>query len=219
MKIKFKFSKSSIYLKMLLALTLVVTIITSSLPIVYSATDTTNTVNALSNPDFESSSDSWTKSNGDITVESGAGITPADSTDPSAALKLASTDNAVYQTVTKSDGSDFVQGSTFNWEFNFKSSTKDDVVALILGTSEPTGNPDQLRQMISWLKTNKKVTKNIPVNGQYQVIVYSKPFKDGGAFDNGKFGNLRANFSLTPTMYCTEKWTVILARTNTGCSC
>ena len=50
MKIKFKFSNSSIYFKMFLALTLVITIITSSLPIVYSAT---NTVNALSNPDFE----------------------------------------------------------------------------------------------------------------------------------------------------------------------
>ena len=58
MKNKFKFSNSSIYFKMFLALTLVITIITSSLPIVYSATDTTNTVNALRNPDFESGSDS-----------------------------------------------------------------------------------------------------------------------------------------------------------------
>lgn len=207
MKIKFKFSKSSIYLKMLLALTLVVTIITSSLPIVYSAT---NTVNALSNPDFESGSNSWTKSNGEITVSDGEGI---DSTD---ALKMINTENAVYQTVTNSDGSNFVQGSTFNWKFNFKSTTTNDIVALVLGTSEPTGNPDQIRQMMTWLKNNKKVTKNIPDDGQYQVIVYSKPFKDGGAFDNGKFGKLRANFSLTPTMYCTEKWTVILARTNTG---
>ena len=117
MKNKFKFSNSSIYFKMFLALTLVITIITSSLPIVYSAT---NTVNALSNPDFESGSDSWTKSNGVITVESGAGITPADSTTPSAALKLTSTDNAVYQTVTKSDGSNFLQGSTFKWKFNLE---------------------------------------------------------------------------------------------------
>ncbi|MDD6848708.1 MAG: hypothetical protein PUD53_08080, partial [Oscillospiraceae bacterium] len=212
MKNKFKFSNSSIYFKMFLALTLVITIITSSLPIVYSAT---NTVNALSNPGFEFGSDSWTKSSGDITVESGVGMTPADSTTPSAALKITDTENAVYQTVTNSDGSDFLQGSTFNWEFNFKSTT-DDIVALVLGTSVPNGDPDQFRQMITWLKNNKKVTKNIPANGQYQVIVYSKPFKGNGTFDNGKFGNLRANFSLTPTMYCTEKWTIILARTDTG---
>ncbi len=219
MKIKFKFSKSSVYLKMFLALTLVITIITSSLPIVYSATGTTNTVNALSNPDFESSSDSWINSSGVITVESGAGITPADSTTPSAALKLTSTENAVYQSVTKSDGSDFLQGSTFNWEFNFKSTTKDDVVALILGTSEPTGNPDQFRQMISWLKTNKKVTKNIPADGQYQVIVYSKPFDENGNFKVQNYINGKVpteHFSLTPTMYFTEKWTVVLARTNPG---
>lgn len=215
MKNKFKFSNSSIYFKMLLALTLVITIITSSLPIVYSATDT---VNALSNPDFESGSDSWTKSSGVITVESGAGITPADSTTPSAALKLTSTENAVYQSVTNSDGSDFLQGSTFNWEFNFKSSANDNTVALILGTSVPTGDPDQFRQMISWLKTNKKVTKNIPDNGQYQVIVYSKPFDENGNFKVHNYVNGKVpteHFSLTPTMYFTEKWTVVLARTNT----
>ena len=215
MKNKFKFSNSSIYFKMFLALTLVITIITSSLPIVYSAT---NTVNALSNPDFESGSDFWTKSSGNITVQEGEGKTPADSTTPSAALKLTDkdNDNAVYQTVTNSDGSDFVQGSTFNWEFNFKSTTTDDIVALVLGTSIPSGDPDQFRKMIDWISHINKVTKKIPADGQYQVIVYSKPFKDGGAFDNGKFGNLRADFSLTPTMYCTEKWTVILAKTNTG---
>lgn len=214
MKNKFKFSNSSIYFKMFLALTLVITIITSSLPIVYSAT---NTVNALRNPDFESGSDSWTKSSGNITVQEGEGKTPADSTTPSAALKLTDkdNDNAVYQTVTNSDGSDFVQGSTFNWEFNFKSTTTDDIVALVLGTSVPSGDPDQFRKMIDWISGINKVAKKIPADGQYQVIVYSKPFENGGAFDNGKFGNLRADFSLTPTMYCTEKWTVVLARTNT----
>ena len=215
MKNKFKFSNSSIYFKMFLALTLVITIITSSLPIVYSAT---NTVNAFSNPDFESGSDSWTKSNGVITVESGAGITPAGSNIPSNALKLADKDNAVYQTVTKSDGSDFLQGSTFNWKFNFKSTTTDDIVALVLGTSVPSGDSDQFRQMITWLKNNNKVNKNIPTDGQYQVIVYSKPFGKNGDFkvhnyDDGKVPT--EHFSLTPTMYFTEKWTVIFARTDT----
>ncbi|MGN1138985.1 MAG: hypothetical protein ACI4RM_06020, partial [Ruminococcus sp.] len=207
MKNNFKLYKSSVYLKMLLAITLVITIITTSLPIAYAES---NTINALSNPDFENGNNDWSITSGEITVSDGEGI---DSTD---ALKLTDTENAVYQSVTNSDNSDFVQGSTFNWEFNFKSTTTDDIVALVLGTTEPTGNPDQFRQMMTWLKSNKKVNKNIPANGQYQVIVYSKPFKDGGAFDNGKFGFLRADFSLTPTMYCTEKWTVILARTNTG---
>ena len=211
MKNKFKFSNSSIYFKMILALTLVITIITSSLPIVYSAT---NTVNALSNPDFESGSSSWAKSSGDVTIKAKEGINGTN------ALELTDkdNDNAVYQTVTNSDGSDFLQGSTFNWEFNFKSTTKDDVVALILGTTEPTGNPDQFRQMMTWLINNKKVNKNIPDDGQYQVIVYSKPFDENGNFKVHNYVNGKVpteHFSLTPTMYFTEKWTVVLARTNT----
>ncbi|MGN1130571.1 MAG: hypothetical protein ACI4Q8_04405, partial [Ruminococcus sp.] len=192
---------------MLLAITLVITIITTSLPIAYAES---NTINALSNPDFEDGNNGWSITSGEITVSDGEGI---DSTD---ALKVTDTENAVYQAVTNSDGSDFVQGSTFNWEFNFKSTTTDDIVALVLGTTEPTGNPDQFRQMMNWLYSNKKIHKKVPANGQYQVVVYSKPFLADGSFDNGKFGFLRADFSLTPTMYCTEKWTVILARTNTG---
>ncbi len=205
MKNRFRFSKNLIYVKVLLALTLIVTIVTSSMPMIYAETNTTN---ALTNPDFETTA-GWVKSGGEITLATGEGI---DSTN---ALKLAGDENAVYQTITKSDNSNFIHGSTFNWEFNFKSSAND-IVALILGTAEPSGNPDHFRKMLTWLNSNKKVNKNIPANGQYQVIVYSKPFKAGGIFDNGKFGSLRADFSLTPTMYCTEKWTVVLSRTNTG---
>lgn len=194
----------SYYVKVFLSLVLVVTMITSSLPIAYAET---NTVNALKNNDFTSGTTSWTSSS-DITVKTdGEGETATN------ALVLTEGANSVYQAFTKSDGTDFTQGSTFNWELKYKSTASSDIVALVLGLNEPTGNPDQLRQMMTWLRDKRKIDKKVPTDGQYTVIVYSKPFKAGGTFDDGKFGKNRSDFSLTPTMYCTEKFSVTLFRT------
>ncbi|MGN1132383.1 MAG: hypothetical protein ACI4RL_05715, partial [Ruminococcus sp.] len=194
----------SYYVKVFLSIVLVVAMIISSIPIAYAET---NTVNALQNNDFTSGTDSWTSS-GDITVKSdGEGETATN------ALELTDGANSVYQAVTKEDGTDFTQGSTFNWELKYKSTASSDIVALVLGLNEPAGNPDQLRQMMTWLRDKRKIDKKVPADGQYTVIVYSKPFKADGTFDDGKFGVGKADFSLTPTMYCTEKFSVTLFRT------
>ncbi|MGN0476446.1 MAG: hypothetical protein ACI4HM_03815, partial [Ruminococcus sp.] len=194
----------SYYVKVFLSIVLVVAMITSSLPIAYAET---NTVNALQNYDFEDGTTSWNITSGDITVSQ---ITEDEVTNN--ALQLTDGGNAVYQAVTKEDG-DFIQGSTFNWELKFKSTASSDIVALVLGLNEPAGNPDQLRQMMTWLRDKRKIDKKVPTDGQYTVIVYSKPFKTDGTFDDGKFGVGKADFSLTPTMYCTEKFSVTLFRT------
>ncbi|MDY4812695.1 MAG: hypothetical protein SO152_02445, partial [Ruminococcus sp.] len=196
----------SYYVKVFLSIVLVVAMITSSLPIAYAET---NTVNALQNNSFDDITTSWASSS-DITVSK---ITEGEVTNN--VLGLTDGGNAVYQSVTKEDGKDFTQGTTFNWELKYKNTKtggEDDIVALVLGLNAPAGNPDQLRQMMTWLK-GKKIDKKVPTDGQYTVVVYSKPFKDDGTFDDGKFGKNRANFSLTPTMYCTEKYSVTLFRT------
>ena len=196
----------SYYVKVFLSIVLVVAMITSSLPIAYAET---NTVNALQNNSFDGGATSWTSSS-NITVSK---ITEGEVTNNF--LGLTDGGNAVYQSVTKEDGKDFTQGTTFNWELKYKNTKTGgeyDIVALVLGLNAPAGNPDQLRQMMTWLK-GKKIDKKVPTDGQYTVVVYSKPFKDDGTFDDGKFGKNRANFSLTPTMYCTEKYSVTLFRT------
>ncbi|MGN1131393.1 MAG: hypothetical protein ACI4RL_00695, partial [Ruminococcus sp.] len=205
MKNTLRLSGNSYYVKVFLSIVLVVAMITSSIPIAYAET---NTVNALQNYDFEDGTTSWNITSGDITVKSdGEGDTATN------ALQLTDGGNAVYQAVTKEDGTDFIQGSTFNWELNYKSTASSDIVALVLGLNEPTGNSDQLKQMMTWLRDKRKIDKKVPSNGQYTVIVYSKPFKSDGTFDDGKFGAGKVDFSLTPTMYCTEKFSVTLFRT------
>lgn len=196
----------SYYVKVFLSLVLVVAMITSSLPIAYAET---NTVNALQNNSFDDDTTSWTSSS-NITVSK---ITEGEVTNN--VLGLTDGGNSVYQAVTKEDGKDFTQGTTFNWELKYKNTKtggEDDIVALVLGLNAPAGNPDQLRQMMTWLK-GKKIDKKVPTDGQYTVVVYSKPFKDDGTFDDGKFGKYRADFSLIPTMYCTEKFSVTMFRT------
>ncbi|MCI6652729.1 MAG: hypothetical protein MSH11_04815 [Ruminococcus sp.] len=203
MKNTFRFSNRLFYSKVLISLILVITMVTSSLPIAYAET---NTVNALQNNAFDNGTDSWTSSS-DITVSR---ITEGEVTNN--ALELTADNNAVYQAVRKSDGKDFLQGTTFKWSLKYKSTDSSYIGALVLGLNEPAGNSDQLRQMMTWLK-GKKIDKKVPADGQYTVVVYSKPFKDDGTFDDGKFGKYRANFSLTPTMYCTEKFSVTLFKT------
>lgn len=204
MKNTFRFSNRLFYSKVLISLILVITMVTSSLPIAYAET---NTVNALQNNAFDNGADSWTSSS-DITINTvGEGETATN------ALELTEGANSVYQAVTKSDGKDFIQGSTFNWELKYKSNASSDIVALVLGLNAPAGNPDQLRQMMTWLRDKRRIDKKVPTNGQYTVIVYSKLFKTDGTFDDGKFGRNRSDFSLTPTMYCTEKFSVTLFRT------
>lgn len=203
MKNTFRFSNRLFYSKVLISLILVITMVTSSLPIAYAET---NTVNALQNNSFDAGTTSWTSSS-DITVSR---ITEGEVTNN--ALELTADNNAVYQAVRKSDGKDFLQGTTFKWSLKYKSTDSSYIGALVLGLNEPAGNSDQLRQMMTWLK-GKKIDKKVPADGQYTVVVYSKPFKDDGTFDDGKFGKYRADFSLTPTMYCTEKFSVTLFRT------
>lgn len=202
MKNTFRFS-TRFYTKVLISLILVITMVTSSLPIAYAET---NTVNALQNNSFDDGTTSWTSSS-NITVSQ---IKEGEVTNN--ALELTADNNAVYQAVTKSDGKDFLQGTTFEWSLKYKSTDSSYIGALVLGLNEPAGNSDQLRQMMTWLK-GKKIDKKVPADGQYTVVVYSKPFKDDGTFDDGKFGKYRADFSLTPTMYCTEKFSVTLFRT------
>lgn len=203
MKNTFRFSNRLFYSKVLISLILVITMVTSSLPIAYAET---NTVNALQNNSFDAGTTSWTSSS-DITVSR---ITEGEVTNN--ALELTADNNAVYQAVRKSDGKDFLQGTTFKWSLKYKSTDSSYIGALVLGLNKPAGNSDQLRQMMTWLK-GKKIDKKVPADGQYTVVVYSKPFKDDGTFDDGKFGKNRANFSLTPTMYCTEKFSVTLFKT------
>lgn len=203
MKNTLRFSNRLFYSKVLISLILVITMVTSSLPIAYAET---NTVNALQNNSFDDGTTSWTSSS-HITVSQ---ITEGEVTNN--ALELTADNNAVYQAVTKSDGKDFLQGTTFEWSLKYKSTDSSYIGALVLGLNEPAGNSDQLRQMMTWLK-GKKIDKKVPADGQYAVVVYSKPFKDDGTFDDGKFGKYRADFSLTPTMYCTEKFSVTLFRT------
>lgn len=203
MKNTSRFFGRSNYVKVFLSIVLVVAMITSSLPIAYAET---NTVNALQNNSFDDDTTFWTSSS-DITVSQ---ITEGEVTNN--VLGLTDGGNSVYQAVTKEDGKDFTQGTTFNWELKYKATSSSDIVALVLGLNAPAGNPDQLRQMMTWLK-GKKIDKKVPSDGQYTVVVYSKPFKDDGTFDDGKFGKYRADFSLTPTMYCTEKFSVTMFRT------
>lgn len=203
MKNTFRFSNRLFYSKVLISLILVITMVTSSLPIAYAET---NTVNALQNNSFDAGTTSWTSSS-DITVSR---ITEGEVTNN--ALELTADNNAVYQAVRKSDGKDFLQGTTFKWSLKYKSTDSSYIGALVLGLNKPAGSPDHLRQMITWLK-DRKIDSKVPADGQYTVIVYSKPFKDDGSFHDGDFGENKANFSLVPTMYCTEKFSVTLFRT------
>lgn len=214
MKNTLRLSTHSSYLKVFLSFLLVITMVTTSLPIAYADTET-NTVNALLNSAFDNGADNWKKPSGEINVKAdGEGETATK------ALELSDGGNAVYQAVTKEDGKDFIQGSTFKWGLRFKNSKtdgKDDIVALVLGLNEPAGNPDHLRQMITWLK-GRKIDNKVPADGQYTVIVYSKPFKDNGTFENKTYvgedvEKKKENFSLVPTMYCTERFSVSLFRT------
>ena len=169
MKNTLRFSTHLSYLKVFLSFLLVITMVTTSLPIAYADTET-NTVNALLNSAFDNGSDNWEKTSGEINVKAdGDGETATN------ALELTENGNAVYQEVTQADGKDFIQGSTFKWGLRFKNTKtdgKDDIVALILGLNEPAGNPDHLRQMITWLK-DRKIDSKVPADGQYTVIVYS----------------------------------------------
>ena len=207
MKNTLRFSTHLSYLKVFLSFLLVITMVTTSLPIAYADTANTNTANFLQNSDFDDSNANWSSTSDNINVKAnGEGETATN------ALELSDGGNAVYQAVSNADGSDFIQGSTFKWGLSFKNTTADDIVALILGLNEPSGDPDQLRQMIDWLK-GRNIDKKVPENGQYTVIVYSKPFNKDGTFDDDKYGKDKANFSLVPTMYCTERFSVSLFRT------
>ena len=207
MKNTLRFSTHLSYFKVFLSFLLVITMVTTSLPIAYADT---NTVNALQNSDFEGGTANWSSKSESINVKAdGEGETATK------ALELTADSNAVYQAVTKDDGKDFIQGSTFKWGLRFKNTKtdgKDDIVALVLGLNEPAGSPDHLRKMITWLK-DRKIENKVPADGQYTVIVYSKPFKDDGGFNDGDFGKNKADFSLVPTMYCTERFSVTLFRT------
>lgn len=211
MKNTLRFSTHLSYLKVFLSFLLVITMVTTSLPIAYADTDT-NTVNALLNSAFDNGAANWNNTSGEITVTN-----IADGETATNALELSDGGNAVYQAVTNADGTEFIQGSTFKWGLSFKNTTADDIVALILGLNEPAGNPDQLRQMITWLK-GRNIDRKISDEGLYTVIVYSKPFNKDGTFEDKTYDGedvekKKENFSLVPTMYCTERFSVSLFRT------
>lgn len=178
--------------------------VTSSLPIAYAVTTHSG---VLVNPKFDDGgTDPWRKADGEITVKAGEGV------DGTNALELTADNNAVYQAVRKSDGKDFLQGTTFKWSLKYKSTDSSYIGALVLGTNMPTATAeqnDQLRQMMTWLRDKKKIATKIPANGKYTVVVYSRPFDNEGEFVVGE----NDKFSLVPTIYCTEKFTVTLFRT------
>ena len=143
----------SYYVKVFLSIVLVVAMITSSLPIAYAVTTTDS--GKLGNTNFENGTEPWSKAYGDVKVND---ITEGEATNK--ALELTADNNAVYQAVTKSDGKDFLQGTTFKWSLKYKSTDSSYIGALVLGLNKPAGNSDQLRQMMTWLK-GKKIDKNI----------------------------------------------------------
>ena len=213
MKNTFRFSNRLFYSKVLISLILVITMVTSSLPIAYAVTTHSG---VLGNANFdESSTNPWSKADGEITVKAGEGVGGTN------ALELTADSNAVYQAVTKTDGKEYPKGTTFNWSLKYKSTDLNDIGALILGTNTPTTTGsatesatesattvqnDQLRQMMTWLKNNRGIDAKIPDNGKYNVVVYSRPFTD--------FKDDDANFSLVPTIDCNEKYSVTLFRTD-----
>ena len=170
MKNTLRFSTHLSYLKVFLSFLLVITMVTTSLPIAYADTANTNTANFLQNSDFDDSNANWSSTSDNINVKA-----DGDGETATKALELKDGGNAVYQEVTQADGTEFIQGSTFKWGLSFKNTKtggKDDIVALILGLNEPAGSPDHLRQMITWLK-DRKIDSKVPADGQYTVIVYS----------------------------------------------
>ena len=134
MKNTFRFSNRLFYTKVLISLMLVITMVTSSLPIAYAVTTHSG---VLSNTDFESGTTSWTSSS-NITVSQ---IKEGEVTNN--ALELTADNNAVYQAVTKSDGKDFLQGTTFKWSLKYKSTDSSYIGAVVVRLNEPAGNADQ----------------------------------------------------------------------------
>lgn len=211
MKNTFRFSNRLFYTKVLISLILVITMVTSSLPIAYAEIITDS--GKLGNTNFEKGSTSWRKAYGDVKVNE---ITEGEVTNK--ALELTADSNAVYQTATRDGNKNYPKGTTFKWSLNYKSADSSDIGALVLGLKEPTATPeknDQLRQMMTWLKEKRKIDTKIPANGQYTVVVYSKPFneKEDGKFEVDENDPYKDNFSLVPKINCTEKFTVTLFRT------
>lgn len=209
MKNTFRFSNRLFYSKVLISLILVITMVTSSLPIAYAVTTTYTGV--LGNANFdESSTNPWRKADGEITVKDGEGVGGTN------ALELTADNNAVYQTVKRDGDKEYPKGTTFEWRLKCKSPTSNDIGALVLGLNEPTATAeknDQLRQMMTWLRDKRKIDTKIPANGKCTVVVYSRPFDKEGGFVVDEKDNYKDNFSLVPTIYCTEKFTVALFRT------
>ena len=211
MKNTLRFSNRLFYTKVLISLILVITMVTSSLPIAYAEIITDS--GKLGNTNFEKGSTSWRKAYGDVKVNE---ITEGEVTNK--ALELTTDSNAVYQTATRDGNKNYPKGTTFKWSLNYKSADSSDIGALVLGLKEPTATPeknDQLRQMMTWLKEKRKIDTKIPANGQYTVVVYSKPFneKEDGKFEVDENDPYKDNFSLVPKINCTEKFTVTLFRT------
>ncbi|MGN0460720.1 MAG: InlB B-repeat-containing protein [Ruminococcus sp.] len=207
MKNTFRLSRGLFHTKVFLSIVLVVAMITSSLPITFAVTTYTG---VLKNAGFDSGADSWSKANGEITVNLEEGVESVN------ALELTTDENAVYQAVSKEDGSEYAKGTTFKWNLKYKSSNSSDIGALVLGTNTPTATEaqkDQLRQMMTWLRDNRKIDTKVPYNGKYTVVVYSRPFDEDGKFVVEEKDTYEYNFSLVPKVYCTEKFSVTLFRT------
>ena len=209
MKNTFRFS-TQFYTKVLISLILVITMVTSSLPIAYAVTTHSG---VLVNPKFDDGgTDPWRKADGEITVKAGEGV------DGTNALELTADSNAVYQTATRDGNKNYPKGTTFKWSLNYKSADSSDIGALVLGLKEPTATPeknDQLRQMMTWLRDKRNIHDKVPADGQYTVVVYSKPFnkKENGKFEVDENDPYKDNFSLVPKINCTEKFSVTLFRT------
>ena len=211
MKNTFRFSNRLFYTKVLISLILVITMITSSLPIAYAEIITDS--GKLGNTNFEKGSTSWRKAYGDVKVNE---ITEGEVTNK--ALELTADSNAVYQTATRDGNKNYPKGTTFKWSLNYKSADSSDIGALVLGLKEPTATPeknDQLRQMMTWLRDKRNIHDKVPADGQYTVVVYSKPFnkKENGKFEVDENDPYKDNFSLVPKINCTEKFSVTLFRT------
>ena len=109
MKNTLRFSTHLSYLKVFLSFLLVITMVTTSLPIAYADTANTNTANFLQNSDFDDSNANWSSTSDNINVKA-----DGDGETATKALELKDGGNAVYQEVTQADGTEFIQGLGFH---------------------------------------------------------------------------------------------------------
>ena len=125
------------------------------------------------------------------------------------ALELRKT---VYQVIPCSSN------SSFAWNVDHMAKQTDNIVALIIGREQSVApsagvNGDQFQQLVGWLKENSSRFSLPAVNEKIELNVYSKAFSTNGNFAASGTSN-NSKFSFIPTVDCSQKWNVVLLRTD-----